>query len=412
MEDTNKTNTESTSVEQVEINLDEILGTPGAENVMLPEDGKKPEEKPNIFSKTTTDLSFLDNEDDETDEGDPQKKKEEKVSIDDLIDEALPADDSVDNKPKGGRPKTDKSGMLDLVSKLIEKGQLVPFDDDKPLEEYGVKDFEELLEANFTERENKIRQDTPREFFEALPEELQYAAKYVADGGQDLKGLFKALSQVEEMRQLDVTDNSDQEQIVREYLRATNFGNTEEIEEEIDSWKDMGSLESKARKFKPKLDKMQESIVAQRVAQQEQMRKKQQQAAEAYMNNVYQTLTPGELNGVKLDKRTQALLYNGLVQPQYPSMSGKQTNLLGHLLEKYQYVEPRHDLIAEALWLLSDPDGYKSKIKEQGKTAAVEKTVRQLKTEQAKMTTSTPVVEEDKTSQRRIPRNNDGFWKR
>lgn len=412
MEDTNKTNTESTSVEQVEINLDEILGTPGAENVMLPEDGKKPEEKPNIFSKTTTDLSFLDNEDDETDEGDPQKKKEEKVSIDDLIDEALPGDDAVDNKPKGGRPKTDKSGMLDLVSKLIEKGQLVPFDDDKPLEEYGVKDFEELLEANFTERENKIRQDTPREFFEALPEELQYAAKYVADGGQDLKGLFKALSQVEEMRQLDVTDNSDQEQIVREYLRATNFGNTEEIEEEIDSWKDMGSLESKARKFKPKLDKMQESIVAQRVAQQEQMRKKQQQAAEAYMNNVYQTLTPGELNGVKLDKRTQALLYNGLVQPQYPSMSGKQTNLLGHLLEKYQYVEPRHDLIAEALWLLSDPDGYKSKIKEQGKTAAVEKTVRQLKTEQAKMTTSTPVVEEDKTSQRRIPRNNDGFWKR
>jgi hypothetical protein len=412
MEDTNKTNTESTSIEQVEINLDEILGTPGAENVMLPE-GEKKEEKPNIFSKTIPDLSFIDNEDDETDEGDPQKKKEEKVSIDDLIDEALPGDDTdEDAKPKGGRPKTDKSGMLDLVNKLIEKGQLVPFDDDKPLEEYSTKDFEELLEANFTERENKIRQDTPREFFEALPEELQYAAKYVADGGQDLKGLFKALSQVEEMRQLDVTDNSDQEQIVREYLRATNFGNSEEIEEEIDSWKDMGSLESKARKFKPKLDKMQESIVAQRVAQQEQMRKKQQQAAEAYMNNVYQTLTPGELNGVKLDKRTQALLYNGLVQPQYPSISGKNTNLLGHLLEKYQYVEPRHDLIAEALWLLSDPDGYKSKIKEQGKTAAVEKTVRQLKTEQAKMTTSTPVIEEDKTSQRRIPRNTGSFWKR
>ncbi len=412
MEDTNKTNTESTSIEQVEINLDEILGTPGAENVMLPE-GEKKEEKPNIFSKTAPDLSFIDNEDDETDEGDPQKKKEEKVSIDDLIDEALPGDDTdEDAKPKGGRPKTDKSGMLDLVNKLIEKGQLVPFDDDKPLEEYSTKDFEELLEANFTERENKIRQDTPREFFEALPEELQYAAKYVADGGQDLKGLFKALSQVEEMRQLDVTDNSDQEQIVREYLRATNFGNAEEIEEEIDSWKDMGSLESKARKFKPKLDKMQESLVAQKVAQQEQMRKKQQQAAEAYMNNVYQTLTPGELNGVKLDKRTQALLYNGLVQPQYPSISGKNTNLLGHLLEKYQYVEPRHDLIAEALWLLSDPDGYKSKIKEQGKTAAVEKTVRQLKTEQAKMTTSTPVIEEDKTSQRRIPRNTGSFWKR
>ena len=105
------------------------------------------------------------------------------------------------------------------------------------------------------------------------------------------------------------------------------------------------------------------------------------------------------------------MLYNGLVQPNYPSISGKPTNMLGHLLEKYQYVEPRHDLIAEALWLLADPEGYKSKIKDQGKVAATEKTVRQLKTEQAKMQSSTPVVERDEARQRRIPRN-DNFFKR
>ena len=28
------------------------------------------------------------------------------------------------------------------------------------------------------------------------------------------------------------------------------------------------------------------------------------------------------------------MLYNGLVQPNYPSVSGTNTNLLGHLLEK------------------------------------------------------------------------------
>jgi hypothetical protein len=59
----------------------------------------------------------------------------------------------------------------------------------------------------------------------------------------------------------------------------------------------------------------------------------------------------------------QGLLFSGLVQPNYPSISGKPTNLLGHLLEKYQFVEPRHDLIAEALWLLADPNGYKGKVK-------------------------------------------------
>ena len=44
---TTNQNNDSTSVEEVEINLDEILGTPGAENVMLPDtDGKKTEAKP------------------------------------------------------------------------------------------------------------------------------------------------------------------------------------------------------------------------------------------------------------------------------------------------------------------------------------------------------------------------------
>lgn len=408
MEDINQ-QTESTSVQQVEINLDELLGTPGAENVMLPEgaDGKA-DVKPNIFSQPTTDLSFIDNDSDD--------ESQEKVTIDDIIKDVDPDDDfsnpsaKDDTKPTG-RPKLEKSGMVELVNKLIEKGQIIPFDDDKPIEEYSVKDFEELLEANMQEKEQKIRQETPIEFFESLPQELQYAAKYVADGGQDLKGLFKALAQVEEVRNLDTSDVGSQEQIVREYLRATNFGSDDDIEEEIEGWKDRGDLEAKANKFKPKLDKMQEAMVAQKVAQQEQLKRQQKAAAEHYMQNVYDTLSVGELNGVKLDKRTQGLLYAGLVQANFPSMSGNPTNMLGHLLEKYQYVEPRHDLIAEALWLLADPDSYKTKIRDQGKTAATEKTVRQLKTEQAKLQTAAPVIEKEETSQRRISRTNN-FWKR
>ena len=130
MEDTNKTNTESTSIEQVEINLDELLGTPGAENVMLPEGSdKKTETKQNIFSQPTVDLSFIDNDSDD--------ESPEKVTIDDIIKDADPEDDfsnpSAKDEPKStGRPKLEKSGMVELVNKLIEKGQIIPFDDDKP----------------------------------------------------------------------------------------------------------------------------------------------------------------------------------------------------------------------------------------------------------------------------------------
>lgn len=403
---------ETTSIEQVEMNLDELLGTPGAENVMLPEADKKP----SIFTQVKTDLSFIDNDTDEEDsESDDKKPKDNPADVIKELDEdflGAPAD--TEDEPKkstGGRPKLDKSGVSELFNKLIEKGQIVPFDDEKSLDDYTIKDFEELMEANMVERENKIRETTPVEFFDSLPEELQVAAKYVADGGEDLKGLFRILSEVEETRQLDPSDSKDQEHIIREYLRATSFGNEEEIDEEIYEWKDRGELQNKALKFKPKLDKMQEKVVAQKLTQQENMRKQQQNAAQAYMQNVYNTLNAGEVNGIKLDKKVQGLLYTGLVQPNYPSISGKQTNMLGHLLEKYQYVEPRHDLIAETLWLLADPEGYKAKIREQGKTAQVEKTVRQLKTEQAKMASSTPVIEKEETTQRKISRGGN-FFKR
>lgn len=367
-----------TTVDQADVNIDEIFGMPGAESVMLPtiEDKAK-----TIFSKENIDTSFIDKS---TSNEEVVKKEEVEETIAEL-DNLISQEEDAGNK---GRPKVDKSGLAELAIKMIEEGSLVPFDDDKPLEEYTTKDFRELFEANFQERENAVRESTPKEFFKALPEELQVAAKYVADGGQDLKGLFRTLAQVEEMYDLDTTNEYDQAEIARQYLYATNFGTPEEIESEVQDWHEMGKLEQKAQQFKPKLDRMQEEIVARKLAEQEYKKEQQAVQAKAYQDNVYNTLSVGELGGIKLDKKVQGLLFSGLVQPNYPSISGKPTNLLGHLLEKYQFVEPRHDLIAEALWLLADPDGYKGKVKEQGSKQAVEKTVRQLKTEQARKITS------------------------
>jgi hypothetical protein len=396
MEDTTKTGEtqtlDTTTVGQVDVNIDEIFGIPGAENVMLPEDNKEDDKPKSLFSKENVDTTFLDNS-----PATPKEKEEaaeKKAEVEETIaelDGLIAQEEDAGNK---GRPKVDKSGLYDLAQKMIEEGSLIPFDDDKSLEDYTTKDFRELFEANFQEREDKVRNDVPKEFFNSLPEELQYAAKYVADGGQDLKGLFRTLAHVEEMRQLDPSDEYDQAEIARQYLYATNFGTAEEIESEIQDWQDMDKLEQKANQFKPKLDRMQEEIIARQLAEQEDRKEQQQAAAKAYTDNVYSTLAAGDIGGIKLDKKTQGLLYSGLVQPNYPSISGKPTNLLGHLLEKYQFVEPRHDLIAEALWLLADPNGYKNRVREQGGRQATEKVVRQLKTEEARRSTASTQYEE------------------
>jgi hypothetical protein len=414
-------NKETTTVQQADINLDELLGTPGAENIMVPADK---EEKPSIFSRKEVDLSFLDKPEDEDDsdtqadaKADAVKKtpeqatKEGAAALEELMG-GQDDDDSETTTKKGGRP----SGIVELTNKLIEKGLIVPFEGDEDISKYSLKDFEELFEANTQEKASKLKEDVSAEFFDSLPEELQVAAHYVANGGNDLKSLFRSLAAVEEIRELDADDENGQEQIVRSYLHATNFGTADEIEEEIEGWKDRDELGNKAKKFKPKLDAMQEQIVARQIQQQEQMRKQQQKQAQMYMDNVYKTLEPGELNGLKLDKKTQNTLFAGLTQANYPSMSGRSTNLLGHLLEKYQYAEPNHALISEALWLLSDPDGYRNKVREIGKKEATEKTVRQLKTEQSNKITSGTGTESDdayrEKKQNKIQRPSSNFFKR
>jgi hypothetical protein len=425
----NETKTVETKVEQVDVNLDDIFNAaPGGDSITLPEENKKP----NIFSREglKTDTSFIDQpavEETTATETEEEVKKEEEVkeevkeetpvaettkkedvNLDDVLNEI----DSEEETPvKKGRKKIE--GISDVFEKLIKDEKIIPFDDEKSFDEYTPKDWEELIQANLEEKARSVRSETPKKFFESLPEELQIAARYVADGGTDLKGLFGALSIVEEHRELNVKDEGDQEKIIRDYLGATGYGNAEEIAEEIEIWKDLGKLENQAKKFKPKLDKMQEKVVAQKLKEQEMKKKQQQQASQNYMNNVYNTLKDGKIGETKIDRKTQSLLYNGLVQPSYPSITGKNTNLLGHLLEKYQFVEPNYPLITEALWLLADPKGYKARIMEKGETKAVEKTVRKLKTAQASKTTSSaPVKEKATQASRKLPRKGKNIFKR
>jgi len=431
-------NVETTNVEQVDVNLDEIFnGAPGASSVTLPNDkdsdGSK---KPNVFSRDAKmDLSFLEPEEleakpeevkeevtEEVPEGSKAEDAVEKVEvkadvskdeIDDILNEGMElAEDEEEKSTVKGRKRIE--GMSDVFKKMIENNEIVPFDDDKDLDEYTAKDWKELIQANMDERGNKVRRETPKQFFDSLPQELQVAAKYVADGGQDLKGLFSTLAQVEETRTLDMSTEQGQEHIVREYLQATGYGNAEEVQEEIEIWKDLGKLEKQAGKFKPKLDKMSEAVVGRKLEQQEMKRAQQQKASENYMSNVYHTLKDGKLGEMKMNKKTQSMLYNGLVSPSYPSISGENTNLLGHLLEKYQFVEPNYNLVSEALWLLADPNGYKEQLKTEGTNAAVEQTVRKLKTAQTERQPSTNTKaggERSRASKPRktLPRNTNIF---
>lgn len=443
-------NNNGTTTVEVTDDIAALLAQPGADSVMTPEGGNDQGKKPNLFSRKTTDISFIDKPDfqktGKTEEEiaaekaaqaeEAERKKQEGIkngtlnpdgspktpaanagsqeNLEDILNQGGGGQD--DDSGKGtGRPKMDKEALLEFTKKLIEKKLLVPFDDDKPLEKYTMQDFEDLYEENDKFKAEKLQKEIPVKFFDSLPEKLKSAAAYVANGGTDLKGMFKHLAEYEETLELDPKSDRGQEEIVRRYLQSTKFGTADEIEEQLNEWKDQEILEKKAGQFKPKLDAMQEQYIAYKVQEQENLRKQQQEHAEKYMKSVYEVIEPGEINGIKLDKKTQGMLYAGLVQPNYPSVSGKNTNLLGHLLEKYQFVEPNHALIAEILYHLADPDGFKAKIKEQGATAANVKTVRTLKTEEKNKIASSQADDQDEERGKKefkIPRPGANFFKR
>lgn len=399
--------TNTQTVHKVDFDVDSWLSAPSGENVITQE---KP--KPSVFSKPDTKLDFLEEEPKEEIKKEEPKEGETKTppeSPDKIIEGLDIGTETEEEKAKKGRPSTDKSGLVEFFKKRIEAKEMVTFEDfdesKQTLDEYltslSSKELDDLYTANITQFKDEVTANTPKEFFDSLPNELQFAAKYVLDGGQDLKGLFQALAQVEQTRELDPKADTDQSQIIRSYLLATNFGTEEEITDEITNWKDLGVLEKKASQFKPRLDKMQEEQVAQRLAEQELKKVQQQQAAKAYVDNVFEALRPGEINGLKLDKNIQAKLYAGLTQAQYPSMNGRPTNLLGHLLEKYQFGEPNYSLIAEALWLLSEPDEYRKNIAKGGKNQATEEIAKKLKIEQNQK----QVTSFDDEKERKVLRN-------
>ncbi len=307
----------------------------------------------------------------EVEEGGEKKEPETDIDIQGQGKQA----EEQDEKGKGGRP----SNFTQALKGLLESKVLLGFEGDENVNEYKPEDWKELIEMNIKHANEKAHEDIQNQFFQSLPPELQYAYKYVLDGGQDLKSLFLSMAGSQEIDDIDISDESGQEYAIRAFLQASGFGNSQEIEEEVNGIKDRGELEKKAKQFHPKLKAMQDQVVNQRLQYQEQEKATREEQSRRYEQSIIDTLQKGDLNGLELNQKEQQFLYQGLTQAKYPTASGNNTNALGHLLEKYQWREPNHALIAEVLLLLNDPEGYREKIRTNVKKETNKETMRTLK---------------------------------
>lgn len=324
------------------------------------------------------DSNFLKEEEDSFKKIEEEVNKEDKT-IDKIVEELEKKEDEED---KSNQNPTE-SVLFNTVNKLVEEGKLFLFEDKQDIKDYSEEELIELFSSNDEHKINTAVEEQVKSYIENLPQEFQVAAKYFADGGKDVKGILKALSDTSDITSLEVGKND--EEIVRQYYRALEW-EEEDIEDKLTTLSDAGKefLQKEASKVKPKLDKMQQEIVEAQLQRQENIKELQQKEMQAYFNNAEEAIKKGSLSGIKLDKKTQISLYSGITQPSHTTRRGTPTNELGFLLEKYQYVEPDFEKMYKVLWLLKDEKDFFEKFGTLERNKEIEKTVRLLKTEQSK----------------------------
>jgi hypothetical protein len=356
-------------------------------------------------------------EDPEEDPADPADKSKG-LSFDDIDEEDGDPDDEEDDDPLPGKEKKSTGGkepLSKVFKKLFDDEVLLPFDEDKKLEDYSQKDFIELISANLDGRKDDLRDEVTTEIFESLPEEMQTAMTYIANGGSDMKTLFAKLSTVTDLKDLDPEKNA--EAIARQYLRETNYGDAELIDEQITEWKEGGNLGNKAKRFKPKLIEAHNARNKVDIEKADTDRKERQRLGQEFQDSMIESLGKKELNGIPLTKELRNSLAEGILTNSHDSKLGKtKTNELFHLIEKYQTDEKKPDLIAEALYLLRDPEGYRKAVSQTAIREVDKDRVRSLKTSNEKRKAGGASGEDDdpeaKRTRKTVTRKPSGFFKR
>jgi len=285
-----------------------------------------------------------------------------------------------------------KSDLVDLLLDKIEKENFQVYDDfdeeKQTLREYleGLpkKDLNSLIDDNYKSRENQIKETYKQEVFESFPGHLKHVAQVLAGEEVDPREIYGALARVEQTTALDPAKEADQLAIVHNWLQTSKFGTAQEIEAQVEEWKEEGKIATKAAQFKPKLDKAQEEQLKAYAIQAEEIKKEREQQAKWYHQNVVKTLQDADLgNGIKLNRKNQEALYNAMMIDLKPSqLNGELQDLLNQKIEKAKYIEPDFKFLTRLTLFASDPDAYDEMMKQLGKNEATGTITRELKTAQ------------------------------
>jgi len=238
------------------------------------------------------------------------------------------------------------------------------------------KTFDELknlIDQNkkYEVEENKKKWET--ETVDGLSPQVKSIMEYAKAGGKDVTPLLESWATVESISQLDPNNINDAEELVRYDLESKGLDD-EDIEEQVEFFKNTNKIFSKAHSIKPKLEQQEVEKIAH--MQQMQMHRSQELQAKRVE---YQTNMSNAIEKTFTDSSVSKNIKHSIFEPVYESSFRPGLKITGFQksLEDLQLDPTKNEHFAELALLASDRDKffevYGSKIKREVTADTVKK---------------------------------------
>jgi hypothetical protein len=272
-------------------------------------DGKTDDEKLDGQSMIADFLSDSDDDDDDTPA--PLAKPAKPTSVDN--DDSN--NDSNDDTSEGTQ-------FTALANDLYKLGVFTSEEDD---DQQPISTAEEFLER-FNEEKKKGAIETVNNFIGQFGEDYQEAFEAIFVKGVNPKEYFGVYNQVVNFAEMDLSSEDNQVRVVKQALLDQGF-EPEDVDTEIERFKNYGDLESVAAKHHKVLVKKEASKLHQMETKAEQELQQKQTVRNQYINNVQSILQDKvkakEFDGIPINPKLASELQDFLLVDKWKTASGE-----------------------------------------------------------------------------------------
>lgn len=333
-----------------------------------------------------------------------------------------PSDTANSQNEPNGPNETNEGGQaenpqvefyINTVNKLADEifgGELIPFEGFNEEEEPNEETILELLKHNI----NVQKDVAVQQFYDELPETVQRLISFSLNSNsdeEDIVSYAKVLIEKSNISSLNVSDEYDQEQIVRAWYNNEDW-KSEEIEEKVMDLKDAGLLEKEAKRIKPKLDQIAEQIAQRKEDEAAQIREMEIKYKKDYINRLQDLFSKDKIADVSFTNAEKQALLRNLISDdiEVPMPNNKKVKMpyLEALITYHRY-SPKADLenLALATLILTDRTAFDNKYKKMIESRATSEFVKDHKYDSAKKAGALKVKD---NGQKQIPQNSSKGW--